>query len=180
MLVQEDGSIVSVAEGDAADANTFSLEADVEAYATLYGFSFTGTTLQREQAILRAMIYLESFESLLKGSRVSVNQVLSWPRAYVPNALNTGYIPSTSIPSGVKNALNEAAILELASPGVLTAAISGAATNVRRTRKKLGPMESEIEYSGSVTTATTQYTRILEFLRPYLKGGSASYSIRGH
>lgn len=180
MLVQEDGSIVSVADGDANDANTYSLEADVDAYAALYGFAFSGTTQAKEQAILRAMIYIESFEDHLKGSRVSVNQVLSWPRAYIPNPLGTGYLSQTAIPAAVKNALNEAAILELASPGVLTSSLSGAAMNVRRQRKKLGPMEEEIEYASGANTAVTRYTRILNFLRPYLNAGAASYSIRGH
>lgn len=180
MLVQEDGSIVSVADGDANDANTFSLEADVDAYAALYGFSFTGTTTAKEQAILRAMIYIESFEDSLRGSRVSVNQVLSWPRNYVSNKLNTGYLSATAIPPGVTNALNEAAILELATPGVLTASISGAAMNVKRQRRKVGPLETETEYSAGADTTVTQYRRILEFLRPYLNVGGASYTIRGH
>lgn len=179
MLVQEDGSVVSIADGDVADANTYSLEADVDAYASLYGFSFTGTTTAKEQAILRAMIYIESFEQHFKGTRVSANQVLSWPRNYVKNPLGTAYLSSTAIPSGVKNALCEAAILEAATPGTLTASLSGAAMNVKRQRRKVGPLETETEYSSGADTSRTRYVRILEFLRPYL-GSASAYSIRGH
>lgn len=179
MLVLEDGTIISVADGDASDANTYALEATVDAYALLYGFSFTGTTTSKEQAILRAMIYIESFESAYKGTRVSADQVLSWPRAYVPNALGTANLSSTVIPAGIKNALAEAAILELATPGVLTSSISGAAMNVRSQRRKVGPLETETEYSSGVNITATRYRRILEFLRPYINA-SSSYTVRGH
>ena len=173
MLTKEDGSIVE-------DADTFCDIADVETYATRYGFTFSAQPLEQEQAILRAMIYMESLEGFFYGSRVSASQELSWPRSYVPNALNNGYLPNDEIPKGVKNALSEAAIAELSSPGSLTATVSHASSQVKRTRDKLGPMETEIEYFGAVSLDAKTHTRILEHLRPYFRTGKSRYSVRGH
>lgn len=174
MLTLEDGTIVT-------DADTYALAATIATYATRYGFTWSPSTeLLGEQAILRAMIYVESFEDYLHGSRVNLTQELSWPRNYVPNRLNTGYLANDAIPDGVVNALCEAAIAELATPGVLTATVSHKSANVKRTRKKIGPMDTEVEYFGAVSLDAKTYTRILEFLRPYLRTGKESYSVRGH
>lgn len=174
MLTQEDGSVV---EG----ADTFALSANVATYATRYGFSWSPADEQTgEQAILRAMIYIESFEDYLQGQRVSVLQELSWPRNYVVNRLGTAYLAIDAVPAGVVNAVCEAAIAELATPGVLTATVSHSNANVKRQRKKIGQLESEVEYFGGVTLDAKTYTRILEFLRPYLRTSKGAYSVRGH
>lgn len=165
MLTIEDGSIVS-------GANSYAEIADVTAYATLYGWSFSGTSTAQEQAILRSMIYIESFEDRFCGGRVSASQALSWPREYVPDAKGTGYLDSDAIPSGLVNALCEAAILELATPGVLTATIDADDIGVRRTRDKIGPMETEVEYGNRNSAQRSKYIRILEFLKPYLCSGT--------
>lgn len=173
MLTVEDGSIVSIADGDAADADTYVDVGTVSTYATRYGFSFSSTTLLQEQAILRAMIYIEAFEERFAGSRVSDLQVLSWPRAYVPNPRETDYLSSTTIPAGIKNALAEAAIIELASPGLLTQTIDSDDRFVIKERKKVGPLEKEVQYSDSrSSTARPEYTRILEFLKPFFATGN--------
>lgn len=174
MLTLEDGSIVE-------DADTLALAASVSTYATRYGFSWSPADEQTgEQAILRAMIYIESFEDYLQGERVSALQELSWPRNYVYNKLGTAFLANDAIPGGVVNAVCEAAIAELASPGVLTATVSHSNANVKRTRKKVGQLESEVEYFGAVSLDAKTYTRILEFLRPYLRTSKGAYSVRGH
>lgn len=174
MLTLEDGSIVE-------DADTLALSASVATYATRYGFSWSPADEQTgEQAILRAMIYIESFEDYLQGQRVSALQELSWPRNYVVNKLGTAYLANDAIPGGVVNAVCEAAIAELASPGVLTATVSHSNANVKRKREKIGPMEDEVEYFGAVSLDAKTYTRILEFLRPYLRTAKGAYSVRGH
>lgn len=167
MLTVEDGSEV-------ANANTYVDADDVAAYATLYGWTWSGTDAAKEQAILRAMIFIESFEPQLCGGRVTGSQALSWPREYVPDARGTAYLADNAIPSGVTNALNEAAILELATPGVLTQAIAAEDIAVRRKRDKVGPLETEVEYGNRNSVQRTHYTRILEFLRPYLCSGIGS------
>lgn len=181
MLTLEDGSIVSIANGDAADADTYALIATVQSYAVRYGFTFTGLDLALEQAILRAMIFIEAFEPYFAGQRVSALQVLAWPRAYVPGKFPGSYLANNAIPGGLINALSEAAILELATPGVLTATIADSAQNVRRTFKRVGPLETETEYFGGASLSKQSYTRILAFLKPYLRGGGATdYSVRAH
>lgn len=173
MLTIEDGTIVD-------GANSYVSIADVVAYALLYGFSFTGTDVAREQAIARAMIYIEALEPCFYGSRVSAAQSLAWPRNYVPNALGTDYLANTLIPTGLKNAVSEAAILELATPGTLTQAASVSSQSIVRERRKVGPLETETQYSAGTSTTETMYKRINAFLQPFLNGGRASYLIRGH
>jgi len=152
----------------------------VRSLTSIVGSMAVAEDLAQEQAILRAMIYIESFEDYFQGSRVSALQELSWPRAYVPNKLGTAYLASDAIPNGVKNALSEAAIAELASPGVLTATVSHSNANVKRKRDKIGPLETEVEYFGGVSLDAKTYTRILEFLRPYFRTAKSAYSVRGH
>lgn len=173
MLTVEDGSIV-------AGADTFADADDVAAHATRYGLSWAGTDLEKEQAILRAMQFIESFEEYLQGSRVSAAQELSWPRNYVKDRLGTAYLANDAIPAGVISALAEAAIEELASPFSLLQTITHSSANVKRTRDKIGPMETEIEYSSSTNVSAKTYTRIINFLRPFFKAGAARYSVRGH
>lgn len=180
MLTLEDGTIVSVADGDAADADTYVDLAYVLAYATRYGSTWsTADSLASEQAILRAMIFIEGFEDQFAGSRVSELQVLSWPRQYVPNMAGNGYLSSTSIPLGLKNALAEAAILEQASPFILTPTVGADDRYVIKERKKVGPLEKEIQYSEARSdTSLPEYTRIMAFLKPFFEVGQGDRVVR--
>ncbi|MEM8936044.1 MAG: DnaT-like ssDNA-binding protein [Pseudomonadota bacterium] len=167
MLTKEDGSIVT-------DANTFALEADVTAYIALYGWSFTGSTQAREQAILRAMLFIESLELKLQGERVSTAQELSWPREYVYNLKKTAYLSDATVPDGVVNAVCEAAVIELATPGTLTQTIGVNDIGVKRAKRKIGPLETETEFQHRDPLARSHYTRIIGFLKPYMKSTLSS------
>lgn len=170
MLVIEDGSIVSEADGDDDDANAYVDADDVAAFALLNGLTWSPSTeALGEQAIIRAMLYVESFEPRFAGSRVSELQVLSWPRAYVPNAMKTDYLASDTIPKGVKNAVCEGAIIELASPNALLSASKSITGGITRQKKKLGPLESDVEYSDiGLSSNTTIFERFNAFLAPFL------------
>jgi hypothetical protein len=165
MLTIEDGSIV-------ASADSYVAISDVATYATRYGRTWSpASDLVAEQAILNAMIFIEAYEDRLCGQRVSGTQTLSWPREYVKDARGTAYLSETAIPSGVTNALCEAATIELATPGVLTAAVESGDIGVKRKRDKLGPLETEVEYQHRNKITRTQYIRIEEFLKPYICDG---------
>lgn len=71
-------------------------------------------------------------------------QALAWPRAYVVD--DDGYgVESDIVPSKIKDATAEAALRALA--GTLMADLTNPGT-VSRTRKKVGPLETETEYVG--------------------------------
>lgn len=170
MLIIEDGSIVSEADGDDDDANAYVDADDVTAFALLNGLTWSPSTeALGEQAIIRSMLYVESFETQFAGSRVSELQVLSWPRAYVPNAMKTDYLASDAIPKGIKYAVCEGAVIELASPNALLSASKSMTGGMTRQRKKIGPLETDVEYSDiGLSSNATIFERFNALLSPFL------------
>lgn len=170
MLTIEDGSIVSIADGDPADADSYVDIAYVTTYATRYGATWVTTDpLANEQAILRAMLFVESGEAMFCGSRVSPLQVLSWPRNYVWNAAGTAYLANNAIPPGLKNAVAEAAIIEMTSPGTLLASALTSSATVKRLFEKVDVLEQETEYfEGAVSTKRARFEKLFAWLKPFL------------
>ena len=110
-LIIEDGSIV-------ANANSFATDAEFNTYANLRNFDVPATQPDREALLVLAMDYLFSKEQDLKGSRVSLDQSLMYPRRGVcANGFN---IPSESIPLSLKSAQMELAIQSAASALLIT------------------------------------------------------------
>jgi len=101
-LIIEDGSPV-------ADANSYVTAANVTEFATLRGITLSSVAdAHVESLIIKAMDFLESQEPRFRGSRVSADQMLSWPRQDVQ--LNGFDFPSTAIPVQLKKALCQLAI----------------------------------------------------------------------
>lgn len=174
MLTIEDGTIVS-------GADSYISTSDLTTYAARYGGNATGTEILKERAILNAMLYIESFEPKLYGSRVSGLQELAWPREQVPKQIVNVYYANNVVPSGIKNALSEAALIELANPGELIATIDAGAYGQVSVRQKVGPLETETRYSADGADAMKVYSRILYFMRPFLVSGSGgNRAVRGN
>ena len=115
MLTVETGSGVP-------NANTYASLDTVTAYHLAHGnSSWLPSSEDAEPAIHRAMSWLESRSWV--GNPVNVvgsssGQSLQWPRV---NVMLDGYAwPSDEIPPGVVNALCEAALIELVTPGALS------------------------------------------------------------
>ena len=108
-LIIEDGTIV-------ANANSFTTDAELVAYALARGVTIAATEAARDSLQIKAMDYLQSKEINLSGMRVSIDQDLPYPRR---GACAKGFnVPSTgtkSIPKGIKNACMEFAIQVFAS-----------------------------------------------------------------
>lgn len=113
-LIVEDGTIV-------ANANTFVNVTDVTAYATLQGnaaWAAAGVTAQ-EAAIIRAAAYLRNESRFLwRGSRVSPDQRMPWPRQGASEYRGPA-LPNNYISWRLKDAQCDLALREAASPGVL-------------------------------------------------------------
>ena len=110
-LIIEDGSVV-------ANANSFTTDAEFNTYASLRNLDVPATQPDREALLILAMDYLFSKEQELKGSRVSVDQVLPYPRRGVcANGFN---IPSDAIPLSLKSAQMELAVQANASALLVT------------------------------------------------------------
>lgn len=70
-LIVEDGTIV-------ANANTLVTEFEFESYAEGMGVTISG---EIEPILRKAMQFVDSFDARMKGSRVSRDQALSFPRS---------------------------------------------------------------------------------------------------
>lgn len=164
MLTIEDGTIV-------ANANSFVSIADVVAHADLVGNTAfaLATSAAQEQAIYRAMRWIKSLESRMKGCRVNEAQALSWPRydVYAYGRI----INSNIIPIELKEAVMEAALLEQATPDALQPSLEG---NIKRLRKKLdGVGEKETEYFGAGKVGQINYPKIIGLIQPFLQNNQS-------
>ena len=100
-LIIEDGSIV-------AGANSFTTDAEFTAYAAARSITIPATEAERDALQILAVDYLFSKEQELKGSRVSIDQTLMYPRSGV---CAYGFnIASDAIPTALKNAQMELAM----------------------------------------------------------------------
>ena len=119
-LIVEDGT-------GKTNADSFVETADVDAYVLKFGLAFAGTTTEKEVACRQATRYLESVYSLrILGSRVSIDQSLSWPRVGVIDRDGFAF-GSDLVPQEWKDATCEMAVVarvetilpDLATPGDL-------------------------------------------------------------
>ena len=113
-ITVEDGSVVS-------GANSYGSVADCDTYhAALGNTTWTGTAAAKEQALLRAMAWIET--QLWKGNKTEYDNPLAWPRDNVSD--EDGYtVPDDEVPARVVNCLYEAALIELLSAGALRPAL---------------------------------------------------------
>ena len=117
--------------------------AEAQAIAGDYGAAFSGTVEEQEQALRRAVLFIDSLKF---GGQPKANQARAWPRdnAYGPDgALIEG------VPDGVKRAQVFAASQELTSPNSL-------APTVTAPIKEVQVGEIRVEYSGSPSGASGQ------------------------
>ena len=115
--------------------------AEAQAIASDYGSAFSGTVEEQEQALRRAVLFIDSLKF---GGQPKANQARAWPRdnAYGPDGkLIEG------VPDGVKRAQVFAASQELLRPNSL-------APTVTAPLKEVQVGEIRVEYSGSPSAAS--------------------------
>jgi hypothetical protein len=140
-LVVEDGSGLTNADAYVSVGETDTYNTNFVANST---WQEAGTD-EKELAIRKATAYLDNkYRSRWRGRRSNETQALSWPRAYVVDDDGFG-LASDDIPTALKNATAEAAIRALT--GELMSDLTTPGT-IGRTRKKVGPLETETEFVG--------------------------------
>jgi len=132
LLIVEDGSGVP-------DANVYSTLDAFKAYTPRGGLSIPtsadDTTL--EKALIRGTAYIEGAYSYgWPGYRMTQTQGLSWPRY---EAWDVDGCALIGVPTGIKYACFEAALIELSEPGALTEALEHGGMI---TREKVGNLET--------------------------------------
>lgn len=164
-LIVEDGTGKS-------DANSYTSLDDANAYHLLRGHTaWTGTDEAKEAAIVRATSYIDGeYGSRWPGYRASSGQALDWPRDEAYD--RDGYLQD-DVPTAVKVATIEAALIELSAAGTLTEAQERGGAVVR---EKVGPIETE--YS-DVAPAQTSYPSIKNALSRLIRFGGSVKARRG-
>jgi len=132
LLIVEDGSGVP-------DANVYSTLDAFKAYTPLGGISIPtsadDTTL--EKALIRGTAHIEgAYSYRWPGYRMTQTQGLSWPRY---EAWDVDGYALIGVPTGIKYACFEAALIELSEPGALTEALEHGGMI---TREKVGNLET--------------------------------------
>jgi hypothetical protein len=111
-LTVEDGSVVE-------NANSYVTLEDCTAYHASLGNEDWEDVDGQEEAILRAMAWLET--QPWKGQKTDYDNPLQWPRSYV--TLDGLEVPDDEVPTAVVRALCEAALIEGETPGALRPAL---------------------------------------------------------
>jgi len=152
-LIVEDGT-------GRSDAESYISVADADTYHTKFTASaaWAGAgTADKETALRQATQYLDDeYRGRWKGYPVDDEQALAWPRLDVED--ENGYVvDSDAVPEQVQRAAAEMALRALSSGPNLLPDIVERGT-VKSIRKKLGPMEKEVEYVGGGTIAVSGQT----------------------
>lgn len=150
---------IVVEDGTArADAESYASVAEATAYATKLGNTAWGaaaTDALREAALRRATRYLDGrYHGRWPGYRRTSAQRLDWPRTDAVDSSDWP-IPSSgalAVPAALKDACCEAALLELASPGVLAPQAQG---SVAAKTVQAGPVSTSTTYAGSAPLRAT-------------------------
>ena len=161
-LIIENGSIV-------ANANSYVTDAEYTEYATSRGDTVGETLQSREAQLLNAMDFLESCRDKFKGTKVSGEQPLQWPRFDV--WIDSYQTDSNSIPIELKRAQMELAIL--INNGV---EITPSATNQNIQSESIGDLS--VSYFSGGTYKTVQMKSVDQFLDALMQGSGKIRSIR--
>jgi len=150
-LIIEDGSTVD-------NANSFTTDAELQAYATARGVTLPATEAERDALQIKGMDFIAANEPCMQGQRVSADQELSFPRVGV--IVYDFPVQSDEIPNTLKKAQMEAAITSQ-SVDLLP---SGTVKNVQS--ESLDTMS--ISYFKGGNTTSIQASNIYNYLRPVL------------
>lgn len=166
-IIVEDGSGVT-------GANSYASVDVCAAYCTARGLAFgTSPTTTGEQALIRATAAIDAkYGPRFPGSRTNGrSQALAWPRVDAVDGEDED-IASDEIPVEIVNAVCEAAVRELASPGSM-------APDLERGGgvKSLKAGSVAIEYGANAAAGTT-FTVIDGILASLLGAGESVYSAK--
>jgi hypothetical protein len=158
-IVVEDGTGLST-------ANSYLSVADAKVYWTDRGFVYSGyTDPQIAVALIQATDYIEArYGSRFFGVRLVASQALSFPRSYL-------YDLAGNAISGVPARL-EAATAEYAQRALVAAlapdpVFDDTGTTVMRKREKVGPIETDISYTGGGPSTFRPYPMADALLADY-------------
>lgn len=160
-LIVEDGTKVT-------GANSYVSDADYVAYAAARGVTIGADATTRKQELIKAMDFLESYRDEFKGTKLTRDQALQWPRYEV--WIDSYAIDSDTIPDELKNAQMEAAILSITT----SLSPSGSVQNVQS--ESIGNLS--VSYYSGGSWQTVQHKNVDRFLGALINSGGKIRSLR--
>jgi hypothetical protein len=126
-------------------------------------------TASREGALREASAFLDAvYGPFYRGQRRGLVQGLLWPRS---NAMDEARMPLPDLPGEIVTAAYELAARALSGRLMPDADIDG---TIKRRREKVGPIEEETEYAGSIPAQRFGY--VAQMLGPVLTGAQPGAS----
>jgi hypothetical protein len=134
-------------------ANAYCTTSFVDSYAAERNLASVWSTLsgsQKEYAIIKATDFIEmQFSAQFKGVKEFLgSSYLSFPRLY---------ISETGIPLNLKKACAEYALRACVNPLISDPVSNTTGVALKREKKKIGPIETETEFQGSVVKDFRRY-----------------------
>lgn len=164
-LEVEDGTAKDDAESylSVTDANTY--------HSARSNAAWTGADAVKEAALRKATAFLDGrFRERFKGRRRTKDQALAWPRVNVVDA--DGFdVASNAIPTALKHACAEAALLVIAGTDLTPVLEHGGA--VQAESVQVGPISESKTYRASAP-ALARYTKLDDLLGGLLKTAGVS------
>jgi hypothetical protein len=172
-LTVEDGTGLS-------DAESYLSVATFKAYCDARGYVYTGKSdAEIEQALRRGTAWLDGkYGPSFTGEQVNgVDQALEWPREDATDARGRD-LPDDAVPRQIASADAEAAWRELVAPNSLSPD-TVLAERIKRSRKKVGDLEKEIEYADATGTDASRpvVSAVDDILASLIKQTSSSTSV---
>jgi hypothetical protein len=168
-----------IATVGSASANSFATEDEFADYLDARLNAGTYTAASKIKALIEATRDLDLLDYV--GERVNATQALSWPRADAPNPdapvidSATGAVAADfeedEIPVKVINATCELAYQYLVA-GTTDIASLDSTASIKR--EKVGPLETEYAEPVSRPVGLSRFPRVMNYVRPLLKGGGSS------
>lgn len=149
------------------NAESYISVSDADAYHTAFGnATWTGAGPLKEAALRRATRYIDGrYGGRFTGYKAQRQQALQWPRLDALDQSNY-LLPANEVPTKLKQAAAEAALLELVTPGTLTPRLERGGQVSAKT-VQAGPVSSSTTFaSGAPTRATV--TVIDDLLAPLI------------
>lgn len=161
-LIVEDGT-------GKVDAQSYIDVAFADAYFTARGVAaWTGSNTVKEQAILRAMDYLENrWRWLGYAEFPDTPQALRWPRVYVYEEGRA----VTGIPLRLKQATAEYALRALTGELQPDPTAQANGMQVVGSREKVGPIETEVSYLAGSQSSIRSYPAADQLVRLWAASG---------
>lgn len=133
--------------------------AEVQSVAERLGLTWSGTDTEKEQAVARAQVYLDGMA--WPGVKTNGRQQDSeWPRSGATDR-DGWLIDSTAVPPEIVEACSLLAIVEAASPGLMSPSVT---LNQIQKRVTVGPISVENAGGSSTFSARPIITRVVDVL----------------